>query len=172
MEQLYRPDWPSGTLAQLSADKGTSRRLTASQNTKTFARVGLKGENLTSFRRTRTFAALAFDLCYPRERTKREIKVKTRSIVFGMALVAEEKSQMIAKYRIHKSDSGSPEVQVALLTQRILQLTEHFKAHKQDHHSRRGLLTMVKRRRKLIQYLKDRNPQRYQTLIQSLGIRH
>jgi small subunit ribosomal protein S15 len=89
-----------------------------------------------------------------------------------MALAAEEKSQMIAKYRIHKSDSGSPEVQVALLTQRILQLTEHFKAHKQDHHSRRGLLTMVKRRRKMIQYLKDRNPQRYQTLIQSLGIRH
>jgi small subunit ribosomal protein S15 len=89
-----------------------------------------------------------------------------------MALAAEEKSQMIAKYRIHKSDSGSPEVQIALLTQRIQQLTEHFKAHKQDHHSRRGLLTMVKRRRKLIQYLKDRNPQRYQTLIQSLGIRH
>jgi small subunit ribosomal protein S15 len=89
-----------------------------------------------------------------------------------MALAAEEKSQMIAKYRIHKSDSGSPEVQVALLTQRILQLTEHFKVHKQDHHSRRGLLTMVKRRRKMIQYLKDRNPQRYQTLIQSLGIRH
>lgn len=89
-----------------------------------------------------------------------------------MALAAEQKSQMIAKYRIHKSDSGSPEVQVALLTQRIQQLTEHFKAHKQDHHSRRGLLTMVKRRRKLIQYLKDRNPQRYQALIQSLGIRH
>jgi len=89
-----------------------------------------------------------------------------------MALAAEEKSQMIAKYRIHKSDSGSPEVQVALLTQRILQLTEHFKVHKQDHHSRRGLLTMVKRRRKMIQYLKDRSPQRYQTLIQSLGIRH
>jgi small subunit ribosomal protein S15 len=89
-----------------------------------------------------------------------------------MALAAEEKSQMIAKYRIHKSDSGSPEVQIALLTQRIQQLTEHFKAHKQDHHSRRGLLTMVKRRRKLIQYLKDRNPQRYQTLIQSLGIRN
>jgi small subunit ribosomal protein S15 len=89
-----------------------------------------------------------------------------------MALAAEEKSQMIAKYRIHKSDSGSTEVHVALLTQRILQLTEHFKVHKQDHHSRRGLLTMVKRRRKMIQYLKDRNPQRYQTLIQSLGIRH
>lgn len=89
-----------------------------------------------------------------------------------MALAAEQKSQMIAKYRIHKTDSGSPEVQVALLSQRILQLTEHFKANKQDHHSRRGLLTMVARRRKLLKYLKDRSPQRYQTLIQSLGIRH
>ena len=88
-----------------------------------------------------------------------------------MALAAEQKSQMIPKYRIHKSDSGSPEVQVALLSQRILQLTEHFKAHQKDHHSRRGLLTMVARRRKLLKYLKDRSPERYQTLIQSLGIR-
>jgi small subunit ribosomal protein S15 len=89
-----------------------------------------------------------------------------------MALAGEQKTQTIAKDRIHKSDSGSPEVQVALLSQRILQLTEHFKANKQDHHSRRGLLTMVARRRKLLKYLKDRSPQRYQTLIQSLGIRH
>jgi len=89
-----------------------------------------------------------------------------------MALAAEQKSQTITKYRIHKSDSGSPEVQVALLSQRILQLTEHFKANKQDHHSRRGLLTMVAQRRKLLKYLKDRSPQRYQALIQSLGIRH
>jgi small subunit ribosomal protein S15 len=89
-----------------------------------------------------------------------------------MALAVEEKSQTITKYRIHKTDSGSPEVQVALLSQRILQLTEHFKANKQDHHSRRGLLTMVARRRKLLKYLKDRSPQRYQALIQSLGIRH
>ena len=88
-----------------------------------------------------------------------------------MALAVEQKSQMISKYRIHKSDSGSPEVQVALLSQRILQLTEHFKTHQKDHHSRRGLLTMVARRRKLLNYLKDRNPERYKTLIQSLGIR-
>ena len=88
-----------------------------------------------------------------------------------MALAVEQKSQMISKYRIHKSDSGSPEVQVALLSQRILQLTEHFKTHKKDHHSRRGLLTMVSRRRKLLNYLKDRSPERYKTLIQSLGIR-
>ncbi len=88
-----------------------------------------------------------------------------------MALAVEEKSQVIDKYRVHKSDSGSPEVQVALLSTRILQLTEHFKTHQKDHHSRRGLLTMVSRRRKLLKYLKDRSPERYKILIQSLGIR-
>jgi small subunit ribosomal protein S15 len=88
-----------------------------------------------------------------------------------MALAAEQKSQVIGKYRVHKTDSGSPEVQVALLSQRILFLTEHFKMHKKDHHSRRGLLLMVARRRRMLKYLKDRSPERYQTLIQSLGIR-
>jgi small subunit ribosomal protein S15 len=88
-----------------------------------------------------------------------------------MSLAVEQKSQVISKYKVHKSDSGSPEVQVALLSQRILQLTEHFKTHHKDHHSRRGLLTMVARRRKMLKYLKDRSPERYQTLIQSLGIR-
>ena len=88
-----------------------------------------------------------------------------------MALAVEQKSQTVSKYRIHKSDSGSPEVQVALLSQRILQLTEHLKTHKKDHHSERGLLSMVARRRKLLNYLKDRNPERYKALIQSLGIR-
>jgi small subunit ribosomal protein S15 len=88
-----------------------------------------------------------------------------------MALAAEQKSQTIAKYRIHKSDSGSPEVQVAVLSQRISQLTEHLKDHQKDHHSRRGLLGMVARRRKLINYLKDRDLERYKALIQSLGIR-
>ncbi len=88
-----------------------------------------------------------------------------------MALAVEQKSQMIEKYRVHKTDSGSPEVQIALLSQSILQLTEHFKAHGKDHHSRRGLLTKVAQRRKLLKYLKDRSPERYQALIQSLGIR-
>jgi small subunit ribosomal protein S15 len=88
-----------------------------------------------------------------------------------MALAVEQKSEVIGKYQTHKSDSGSPEVQVALLSQRILQLNEHFKAHHKDHHSRRGMLTMVARRRKLLKYLKDRSPERYKTLIQSLGIR-
>jgi small subunit ribosomal protein S15 len=88
-----------------------------------------------------------------------------------MALAVEQKSQVIHKYRVHKSDSGSPEVQIALLSQRISQLTEHLKTHEKDHHSRRGLLSMVARRRKLINYLRDRSPERYKTLIQSLGIR-
>ena len=85
-----------------------------------------------------------------------------------MALAVEQKSQVISQYKIHKSDSGSPEVQVALLSRRILQLTEHLKSHKKDHHSERGLLTMVSRRRRLLNYLKDRSPERYKTLIQSL----
>jgi small subunit ribosomal protein S15 len=88
-----------------------------------------------------------------------------------MSLAPEQKSQVISRYRINKSDSGSPEVQVAVLSQRILHLTEHFKTHQKDHHSRRGLLTMVARRRKLLKYLKDRSPERYKALIQSLGIR-
>ena len=88
-----------------------------------------------------------------------------------MPLATDEKQQIVAKYQVHKSDTGSPEVQVAILSQRILELTEHFKTHKKDHHSRRGLLSMVARRRKLLNYLKSRNPERYKTLIQSLGIR-
>jgi small subunit ribosomal protein S15 len=88
-----------------------------------------------------------------------------------MALANEAKTQIVTKYQVHKTDTGSPEVQVAILSQRILELTEHFKTHKKDHHSRRGLLSMVARRRKLLNYLKSRNPERYKTLIQSLGIR-
>jgi small subunit ribosomal protein S15 len=88
-----------------------------------------------------------------------------------MALASEAKSQAITKYRVHKTDTGSPEVQIALLSQRIGQLTEHFKTHKQDHHSRRGLLMMVARRRRLLDYLKSRSPERYKTVILSLGIR-
>ena len=88
-----------------------------------------------------------------------------------MALAAEVRKSVIAQYRTHKNDSGSPEVQVAILSQRILQLREHFKAHKQDFHSRRGLLSMVARRRRMLDYLKSRSPERYKSLIQSLGIR-
>ena len=88
-----------------------------------------------------------------------------------MALAAEAKTDLITKYRVHKTDTGSPEVQIALLTQNIAQLTEHFKTHKKDHHSRRGLLTMVARRRRLLDYLKRKSPERYKALIVSLGIR-
>ena len=88
-----------------------------------------------------------------------------------MALASESKKQLVAKYRVHKSDCGSPEVQVAILSQRISQLTDHFKNHKKDHSSRHGLLLMVARRRKLLDYLKSQGPERYKSLIQSLGIR-
>jgi small subunit ribosomal protein S15 len=88
-----------------------------------------------------------------------------------MALATEAKTGTITKYRVHKTDTGSPEVQVALLSQRILLLTEHFKAHKKDHHSRRGLISLVARRRRLLDYLKSRSPERYKALIASLGIR-
>lgn len=87
-----------------------------------------------------------------------------------MAL-ADDKKQVIAKYRVHKTDTGSPEVQVALLSQKILTLTEHFKTHKKDHSSRRGLLSMVAQRRRLLKYLKASSPERYKALILSLGIR-
>ena len=88
-----------------------------------------------------------------------------------MALAAEKKSKTITKYRTHKSDTGSPEVQVALLSQRISELTDHFKTHAKDHHSRRGLLSMVARRRRLLDYLKSKSPERYKALITGLGIR-
>lgn len=88
-----------------------------------------------------------------------------------MPLAAEEKAKLISEYRLHKNDSGSPEVQVAILSHRIRQLTEHFKTHKKDHHSRRGLLMMVAKRRRLLEYVKRKDPERYQALIQRLGIR-
>jgi small subunit ribosomal protein S15 len=88
-----------------------------------------------------------------------------------MALETDSKKQVITTYRVHKTDTGSPEVQVAILSQRIVQLQDHFKTHRKDHHSRRGLLSMVARRRRLLKYLKSRNPERYKNLISSLGIR-
>lgn len=88
-----------------------------------------------------------------------------------MALAPDAKKSVILKYKTHKADTGSPEVQVAILSQRILQLTEHFKTHQKDHHSRRGLMSMVARRRRLLKYLKSHSPERYKNLIQSLGIR-
>jgi small subunit ribosomal protein S15 len=88
-----------------------------------------------------------------------------------MALVEEEKSQVIADYRRTDTDTGSPEVQVAVLSRRISELTEHLKTHKKDHHSRRGLLQMVGRRRRLLDYLKREDIERYRELIGRLGLR-
>jgi small subunit ribosomal protein S15 len=88
-----------------------------------------------------------------------------------MALASEAKTKVISQFRVHKTDTGSPEVQVAILSRRIKDLEDHFKAHAKDHHSRRGLLQMVARRRRLLDYLRTRSPERYRTLIQSLGIR-
>ena len=81
------------------------------------------------------------------------------------------KPSVVEKFRTHERDTGSPEVQVALLTERIHYLTEHFKTHKKDHHSRRGLLKMVNQRRKLLDYLKKSDQKRYESLIERLGLR-
>jgi len=86
-------------------------------------------------------------------------------------LDAQAKQQIIEDYRVHESDTGSPEVQVALLTGRITELTDHFKVHKLDHHSRRGLLKLVGQRRRLLDYLKRKDLKRYQETIERLGIR-
>jgi small subunit ribosomal protein S15 len=88
-----------------------------------------------------------------------------------MSITAEKKNDLIGQYKQHEGDTGSPEVQIALLTERITNLTEHLKDHKQDHHSRRGLLKMVGKRRKLLDYLKREDVNRYRDLIQNLGIR-
>ena len=88
-----------------------------------------------------------------------------------MSITAERKQEVIKANAQGKGDTGSPEVQVAVLTDRINTLTEHFKTHKKDHHSRRGLLMMVGRRRSLLDYLKNKNPERYTALIAKLGIR-
>jgi small subunit ribosomal protein S15 len=88
-----------------------------------------------------------------------------------MTMSTEQKTATIEKFRTHGNDTGSPEVQVALLTERIKQLTEHFKVHAKDHHSRRGLLMLVSQRRRLLDYLRSRDVSRYRNLISSLGIR-
>ena len=88
-----------------------------------------------------------------------------------MAMSADQKAAIIADFQQKKGDTGSPEVQVALLSHQISHLTEHFKKHLHDHHSRRGLLKMVNQRRNLLDYLKSKNQQRYKDLIEKLGLR-
>jgi len=88
-----------------------------------------------------------------------------------VVLTSENKKELIEKYRLHDSDTGSPEVQVGLLTNRISYLTEHLKVHKKDHHSRRGLLKLVGRRRRLLNYVRSKDVNRYRTIIEELGLR-
>ena len=86
-------------------------------------------------------------------------------------LVTDKKQEIIKVHKLHDTDTGSPEVQIAILTERILYLTEHFKVHKKDHHSRRGLLKIVGQRRGLLDYLKKKDVDRYKAIIEKLGIR-
>jgi len=88
-----------------------------------------------------------------------------------VALAVEEKKVLIDKFRLHETDTGSPEIQIALLTQRISHLNEHFKVHRKDHHSRRGLLKLVGQRRRLLNYLKNKDVKRYRAAIKALGLR-
>jgi len=88
-----------------------------------------------------------------------------------MALDKEEKQRIIKEFQVHEGDTGSPEVQIALLTARINRLTEHLRVHRKDYHSRRGLMMMLGKRRRLLRYLQRKYPERYQALIQRLGIR-
>ncbi|MGA8179717.1 MAG: 30S ribosomal protein S15 [Desulfobacterales bacterium] len=88
-----------------------------------------------------------------------------------MVLTSDEKKKLIDRFKLHDNDTGSPEVQVGLLTHRISYLTEHLKVHKKDHHSRRGLLILVGRRRRLLNYVKNKDVKRYREIIDTLGLR-
>jgi len=88
-----------------------------------------------------------------------------------MALTADRKSELIGHFRNHDSDTGSPEVQIAILSERITYLTEHFQTHKKDHHARRGLLKLVSQRRRLLDYVRSKDVERYRKIISALGIR-
>lgn len=88
-----------------------------------------------------------------------------------MVLTTKDKKELIERFKLHENDTGSPEVQVGLLTYRISYLTEHLKVHKKDHHSRRGLLILVGRRRRLLNYVKNKDVKRYRAIIETLGLR-
>jgi small subunit ribosomal protein S15 len=89
----------------------------------------------------------------------------------AVSLTVEKKTEIVDAYRVHPTDTGSPEVQIAILSEKITYLTEHFKTHAKDHHSRRGLLRMVGKRRRLLDYLKEKDVERYKAVINRLGIR-
>ena len=112
--------------------------------------------------------AIGANACYSLWRNN--IRLKSRSAPEAV-LAREKKTAVIDQYRTHGTDTGSPEVQIAILSERIGELTEHFKTHKKDHASRRGLLMMVSRRRGLLDYLRKSDTERYKVVIQKLGIR-
>ena len=100
-----------------------------------------------------------------------KIKYQQEEAKKKVAFTTEDKKKLIEKFKLHESDTGSPEVQVGLLTHRISYLTEHLKVHKKDHHSRRGLLMLVGRRRRLLNYVKFKDVNRYRTIIETLGLK-
>jgi small subunit ribosomal protein S15 len=106
-----------------------------------------------------------------KEESNKATRLPPQEGVSILSQTVEVKKQIIDEYRTHDGDTGSPEVQVALLTNRITELTEHFKVHKKDHHGRRGLLKLVGRRRRLLEYVKRQDIERYRELIQRLGLR-
>jgi small subunit ribosomal protein S15 len=101
----------------------------------------------------------------------KNFKYKQEEAKKKVAFTSEDKKKLIEKFKLHESDTGSPEVQVGLLTHRISYLTEHLKVHKKDHHSRRGLLMLVGRRRRLLNYVKFKDINRYRTIIETLGLK-
>jgi small subunit ribosomal protein S15 len=105
------------------------------------------------------------------QRQTRPLPGQSSSKGGGTVLATERKQEIIDKFKTHEGDTGSPEVQIALLSERIIYLTEHFRTHKKDHHSRRGLLKIVGQRRRLLDYVKKKDVERYRTIIQALGIR-
>jgi small subunit ribosomal protein S15 len=112
--------------------------------------------------------------CYGVASQKRDVYRFSGSTIYqetDLSTTKEQKSSLINQYRVHDADTGSPEVQIALLSNRISYLTEHFKTHAKDHHSRRGLLKLVGRRRRLLDYLKQTDVERYRSIIDKLGIR-
>jgi len=129
-------------------------------------------QSAVSSQRSSYFEGTAY--CENRKQITENRKTKTLKWCAGqedVGLTTDQKQEIINRYRLHDADTGSPEVQVAILSERINYLTDHFKVHAKDHHSRRGLIKLVGQRRRLLNYLKSTNIERYRTLIEQLGLR-
>jgi small subunit ribosomal protein S15 len=127
-------------------------------------RVGIRTSSFAQFQRQQRLPFRSPGVYSPPQKQEKKEKL-------AMPLQPEAKQGVITKFRLHESDTGSPEVQVALLSQRIEYLTDHFKVHKKDHHSRRGLLKLVGQRRRLLDYLKRSDVERYRAVVGSLNLR-